>query len=170
MAWRMIAAATAALAAGCYSEAPPPANNQTETAQPAPAPAPAAPVETRFDRTMSGQLLNRDARPPAPYQLLVTQATYPPGYLITCHKHSWPRFVYLQAGQLTVTNFATRRDYPFTAGQILVESIDEWHQGQVGNAGATLVVFELVPPGRNNRTEWPPPPPPESPCRAVPTP
>jgi len=162
MAWRMIAAATAALAAGCSSQPTAPANNQTAAA--APAPAPAEPVQTRYDETMSGQPL---ARPPAPYQLLVTQATFAAGHVITCHQHTWPRFVYLQAGHLRVTNFATRREYDFTGPAILVESIGQWHQGQVMGPGpVTLVAFEQVPRGLpSNSTNWPPPPPTENPCR-----
>ncbi len=164
MAWRMIAAATMTLAAGCSTEHVAPAHNEhNETAAAAPAPAPADPVQTRYDRTMSDQPLTR---PPTPFQLLVTQATFPPGHLITCHKHTWPRYVYLQAGNLRVTNYATRAVYNFSAGQILVESIDQWHEGRVmGPDAVTLVALEQVPPGGTNSTPWPPPPPQESPCR-----
>ena len=165
MAWRTIAAATAALAAGCSTEHAAPAGNahdETAAAAPAGAPAPADPVQTRYDRTMSGQPLTR---PPTPFQLLVTRATFPAGHVITCHKHTWPRYVYLQAGNLRVINFDRRTVYDFSAGDILVESIDQWHQGQVSSQGpATLVAFEQVPPGEGNSTP-PPPPPPESPCR-----
>jgi quercetin dioxygenase-like cupin family protein len=161
MAWRMIAAVTATLAAGCSTEPAAPAHN--ETAATTPAPAPADPVETRFDNTMTGQPLTR---PPTPFQLLVTQATFAPGHLITCHKHTWPRYVYLQAGHLRVTNFDARRVDDFSAGDILVEAIGQWHQGQVSSDGpVTLVAFEQVPPGQGNSIRWPPPPPTESPCR-----
>jgi len=163
MAWKTIAAAAAtlALAAGCSTGPAAPTNAEAnETA----AAAPAEPVQNRFDNTMSGQPL---ARPPAPYQLLVTQATFAEGHVIACHRHTWPRFVYLQAGHLRVTNFATRREYDFTGPAILVESIGQWHQGQVMGPGpVTLVAFEQVPPGLpSNSTNWPPPPPPENPCR-----
>jgi quercetin dioxygenase-like cupin family protein len=160
MAWKTIAAAaTAALAAGCSTQSAEPANNQTEAA--APAPAPANPVQTRYDETMTGQRLTR---PPEPFQLLVTQATYPRGHVITCHKHSWPRYVYLQAGRLRVTNYDARQVKEFSAGQILVEAIGQWHQGEVLEP-VILVAFEQVPPGKENSTPWPPPPPPTSPCR-----
>ncbi|HEV2818063.1 MAG TPA: hypothetical protein VGW40_12680 [Allosphingosinicella sp.] len=164
MAWKSIAAATAvlAVAAGCSTEPAAPSGNEAATA-PAPAPAPADPIQTRYDRTMSGQPLSR---PPTPFQLLVTRATFPSGHLITCHKHSWPRYVYLQAGNLRVTNFDARRVDDFAAGDILVEAIGQWHQGLVTSEGpVTLVAFEQVPPGQTNSTNWPPPPPPENPCR-----
>lgn len=155
------AAALTALAAGCTRE--PAARADNRSAAEAPAPASAEPIQTRFDRTMSGQPL---PRPPSPYQLLVTQATFAQGHVITCHQHTWPRFVYLQAGHLQVTNFATRQVYDFRAPAILVESIGQWHQGQVMGPGpVTLVATELVPPGQGNSTPWPPPPPAENPCR-----
>lgn len=164
MAWRTIAAATAALAAGCSTgPAAPTGNEAGNEAHNEAAAAPADPVQTRYDRTMSGQPLTR---PPTPFQLLVTQATFAPGHVITCHRHSWPRYVYLQSGNLRVTNYATRAVYDFTAGQILVESIDQWHEGRVmGDAPVTLVALEQVPPGGTNSTPWPPPPPAENPCR-----
>ncbi len=167
MAWRMIAAAaTATLAAGCSTEPAAPAgnaHNESAAATPADAPAPADPVQTRYDRTMSGQPLTR---PPTPFQLLVTQATFASGHVIACHKHSWPRYVYLQSGNLRVTNYATRAVYNFSAGQILVELIDQWHEGRVmGSDPVTLVAIEQVPPGGTNSTPWPPPPPQENPCQ-----
>lgn len=164
MAWKAIAAATAAMAAaGCSTEPAAPANNQAAAAAPAPAAAPANPIQSRYDQTMSGQPLTR---PPTPFQLLVTRATFPAGHVITCHKHAYPRYVYLQAGNLRVVNFDRRTVHDFSAGDILVESIGEWHQGYVSSQGpVTLVAFEQVPPGQNNSTPWPPPPPPESPCR-----
>lgn len=163
MAWKMIAAATAALAAGCSTEPAASAHHErNDSAAAAPAAAPADPVQTRYDTTMSGQPLNR---PPTPFQLLVTQATFAPGHVIACHKHIWPRYVYLQAGNLRVTNYATRAVYNFSAGQILVEPIDQWHEGRVMGPGpVTLVALEQVPPGGSNSTPWAPPPP-ENPCR-----
>jgi quercetin dioxygenase-like cupin family protein len=158
MGWKGIAAASLALAlaAGCSAEPATPARNEAAAA-PTPAPAPANPIQQRFDRTMTGQPLTR---PPTPFQLLVTRATYPAGYVITCHKHTWPRYVYLQQGDLRVTNFDTRTVHDFSAGDILVEAIGQWHQGQVSSQGpVTLVAFEQVPPGENNSTPWTPPPP-----------
>jgi quercetin dioxygenase-like cupin family protein len=156
MAWKTIAAATAALAAGCSTQPAEPANNQTEAAAPAPAPAPANPIQTRYDETMSGQPLTR---PPEPFQLLVTRAQYPSGYVIACHKHTWPRYVYLQAGNLRVTNHDTGNVYNFSAGQVLVESIGQWHEGLVTSREPVIVAaFEQVPPGQNNSSPCPPRP------------
>jgi quercetin dioxygenase-like cupin family protein len=161
MTWKTMATLAAALVAGCSSRHAAPADNQSAAAAPAPAPSPANPIQTRYDTTMSGQKLTR---PPTPFQLLVTRATYPRGHVITCHRHSWPRYVYLQAGRLRVTNYDARQVKEFVAGQILVEAIGQWHQGEVLEP-VTLVAFEQVPPGGGNSTPWPPPPPPTSPCQ-----
>jgi len=164
MAWKTIAAATSALAlaAGCSTQpAQPPAPANDQAAAATPAPAPANPIQTRYDRTITGQAL---ARPPTPFQLLVTRVTYEPGYVIPCHKHTWPRYVYVQAGHLRVTTYNPHAEHHFTAGQVVVEAIGQWHEGRViGPGPVSLVAMEQVPPGRENSTPWTPPPP-TSPC------
>lgn len=165
MGWKGTAAASLALAlaAGCSTEPAAPADNQAAAVTPAPAPAPANPIQTRYDRTMSGQPLTR---PPTPFQLLVTRAQFPPGHVIACHKHTWPRYVYLQQGNLRVTNYDAHRVDDFAAGDILVEAIGQWHEGLVtSREPVILVAFEQVPPGQSNSTPWAPPPP-ISPCTA----
>jgi quercetin dioxygenase-like cupin family protein len=162
MAWKMLAAVVStALVASCSARHSEPADNRSGAAAPAPAPAPANPIQTRYDETMSGQKLTR---PPTPFQLLVTRASYSRGHVITFHRHSWPRYVYLQAGRLRVTNYDAHQVKEFVAGQILVEAIGQWHQGEVLEP-VTLVAFEQVPPGGENSTPWPPPPPATSPCQ-----
>jgi quercetin dioxygenase-like cupin family protein len=154
-----MAAIAAVLVAGCSTQSAEPANNQSGTA-PAPAPAPADPVQTRYTETISGQPL---AGPPKPFELLVTRASYAARHVISCHKHSWPRYVYLQAGRLRVTNQETRQVKEFTAGQVVVEAIGQWHHGEVLEP-VTLVAMEQVPPGAQNSTPWPPPPAAPTPC------
>jgi len=161
MAWKTIAAATTALAvaAGCSTQPAAPANNQAAAATPEPEPA--NPIQTRYDQTITRQPL---ARPPTPFQLLVTRVTYSPGHVIACHKHTYPRYVYVQAGHLRVTTYNPHAEHNFTAGQVVVEAIDQWHEGRVmGSEPLRLVAMEQVPPGRENSTLWAPPPP-TSPC------
>jgi len=158
MTWKLIVAAGAALAAACTAEPAEPANDQSAATENAAAPAPAAPVQRRYDETMSGQPL---ALPPAGFQLAVTRAQYPPRYRIPCHKHPYPRYVYIQQGNLRVHNYVTNRDYDFGPGDTAVESIDQWHEGLVTSAGPLiLVALEQVPRGDENRTLCPSVPPP----------
>ena len=155
MAWKTIAAAAAAAAmvAGCDARPAAPVRNEAEAAAPAP---PAAPAQQRFDKTMSGQPLTR---PPTPFQLAVTQLRLDPGHVIPCHRHTYPRYVYVQQGNLRVTNHDTRKVYEFSTGQVAVESIGQWHEGLVTGKGQTiLVAFEQVPPGEGNSTPCPPKP------------
>jgi quercetin dioxygenase-like cupin family protein len=159
------AAAALALAAGCSTEPGQPANDAAASAPTATAPMATDPIQRRFDRTMSGQPLTQ---PPTPFQLLVTRVQFPPGHRIACHKHSWPRYVYLQQGNLRVINYDAHRVDDFTAGDTLVEAIGQWHEGLVSSQGPViLVAFEQVPPGQDNSTPWTPPPP-TSPCQPRP--
>jgi quercetin dioxygenase-like cupin family protein len=145
MTWKAIAAA-AALAAGCSAG---PAGNGAAANASANASAPANPVQRRYDETMSGQPL---ALPPAGFQLVVTRAQYAPRDRIPCHKHPWPRYVYIQQGNLRVTNHVTGRDYDFGPGDTAVESIDQWHEGVVtGTVPLILVAVEQAPRGDQNR-------------------
>lgn len=160
MAPKMILASAAmlAVAAGCRMQPSAPEDNK---AAPAPAPAPSDPIETRYDRTITGQPLRP---PPAPFQLLVTQVTYRAGHVIACHQHRWPRHVYVQSGHLRVTTYNPLRRHNFTAGQIVVEAIGQWHEGRaMGTDPLVLVAFDQVPPGEGNQFPWAPPPP-TSPC------
>lgn len=146
-------AAAAALIAGCDARPEAPARNETAPAAPE---APAAPAQQRFDRTMSGQPLTR---PPTPFQLVVTELRLNPQHRIPCHRHTYPRYVLVQQGNLQVTNHDTGRVYNFSTGQVAVESIGQWHEGLVTSTGLTiLVAFEQLPPGGDNSTPCPPKP------------
>ena len=157
MAWRTIAAAAvAALAAGCGSEPAMPSGNEA-AAPPTAGAEPANPIQRRYDTTITGQPLTR---PPTPFQLLVTQVTYPSGHVIECHRHTWPRYVYLRQGSLRVTIRDTGAVHNFSAGDTVVEAIGQWHEGLVtSREPLMLAAFEQVPPGQENSTPCPAPPP-----------
>ena len=110
---------------GLLQPGPRAGRQRSEAAAPAAA---AAPIQTRYKETISGQPL---APPPNPFELLVTEVKYPTPHVIACHKHSWPRYVYVQAGRLRVTNHDTRQVKEFKAGQVVVEAIGQWHHGDV---------------------------------------
>lgn len=154
MAWKTMAAAAAALAAGCDAGPAAPVRNEAAAAAPT---APAAPAQQRYDETMSGQPLKG---PPTPFQLAVTRLDLAPGHVIPCHRHTFPRYVYVEQGNLQVTNHDVGKVYNFSEGEVAVESIGQWHQGLVTSTDerTILVAFEQVPPGENNSTPCPPRP------------
>ena len=156
MAWKTIAVAAAAtLVVSCDAGPAAPARN--EAAPAAPAAAPTATTQRRYDETMSGQPLTR---PPTPFQLAVTQLRLDPGHVIPCHRHTYPRYVFVEQGNLRVTNHDNGKVYNFAKGDVAVESIGQWHEGLVTSVGeqTLLVAFEQVPPGQDNSTPCPPKP------------
>jgi quercetin dioxygenase-like cupin family protein len=144
--WTLTASCAAfALAAGCAKEPAAPGNitkNQI--------------VST--ETTMTGQPLRVPplSVPQPPLQLIVTRVDAPAGALIACHKHPWSRYVYLESGAVRVTNYDANRTNDFTAGQELVEAIDQWHDARVTSPGpARLIVVDQVPPGTGNQIDAP---------------
>lgn len=103
-------------------------------------------VRTRT--TVTGQPLRV---PPAPFELVVNRVEIPAGGTIPAHKHPWSRYVYVEAGAIRVTNHDAGTVSDFAAGQVIVEAIGQWHEGQVlGDVPARLIVFDQVPPGEGN--------------------
>ncbi len=103
---------------------------------------------TRTETTVTGQQLRP---PPSPFALTVTRVDLPAGGTIPTHKHPWPRYVYVEAGAIRVTNHDAGTVNDFTAGQVIVEAVDQWHEGRViGDAPARLIVFDQAPPGAVN--------------------
>ena len=98
------------------------------------------------DRTMAGQPL---ALPPGPVQVVATRIVLPAGAAIGTHLHIWPRYVYVESGevQLTLTGAGTTRT--FRTGEMIVEPIGKWHSGKIVR-DSVLVATEQVPPGRCN--------------------
>ena len=113
-------------------------------------PAPAAvtiPI-VRAQTTVTGQPLRV---PPAPLELVVNRVEIPAGGIIPTHKHPWSRYVYVESGAIRVTNHDSGTVSDFTAGQVIVEAIDQWHEGLViGDGPARLIVVDQVPPGTSN--------------------
>lgn len=102
----------------------------------------------RTETTVTGQPLRV---PPAPFQLVVNRVEIPAGGIIPTHKHPWSRYVYVEAGAIRVTNHDAGTVNDFAAGQVIVEAIDQWHEGRVTSATpARLIVFDQVPPGASN--------------------
>ncbi len=71
-----------------------------------------------------------------------------PGATLPVHKHPFPRYAYVLAGTLQVTNVDTGQSDTFKAGDFIVEMVDQWHQGSnIGTDPVKLVVIDQVAKG-----------------------
>lgn len=71
-----------------------------------------------------------------------------PGATLPVHKHPFPRYAYVLAGTLKVTNVDTGKSDTFKTGDFIVEMIDQWHQGaNIGLEPVKLLVIDQVAAG-----------------------
>jgi quercetin dioxygenase-like cupin family protein len=62
------------------------------------------------------------------------------------HKHPFPRYAYVLAGTLRVTNTETGRSRIYKGGDFIIEAIDQWHRGDsLESAPVKLLVIDQVP-------------------------
>lgn len=99
-------------------------------------------------RTSSGQpivLPQKDA------QVIVSTYEIPPGAVLPTHKHPFPRYGYVQAGTIEVTNLDIGKTEIFRTGDFIVEAVDQWHFGaNKGNQPVKLLVIDMVEKGAVN--------------------
>jgi quercetin dioxygenase-like cupin family protein len=71
-----------------------------------------------------------------------------PGATLPVHKHPFPRYGYVLAGTLKVTNVDTGKSDTFKTGDFIVEMIDQWHQGSnIGVDPVKLLVIDQIEAG-----------------------
>ncbi len=71
-----------------------------------------------------------------------------PGATLPVHKHPFPRYGYVLAGTLKVTNVDTGKSDTFKTGDFIVEMIDQWHQGSnIGLDPVKLLVIDQIEAG-----------------------
>ncbi|MFI0848395.1 cupin domain-containing protein [Mesorhizobium sp. IMUNJ 23232] len=108
---------------------------------PAPQPVVVTPLAST-NVTAAGQpivLPEKDAR------VIVSQFEIAPGASLPVHKHPHPRYAYVQAGNLRVTNVETGQSTDYKPGDFIVEMIGLWHQGaNVGTDTVRLLVIDQV--------------------------
>ena len=84
-------------------------------------------------------------------QVSVSRTDLPAGGLIPPHRHAYPRYNYVLEGGVRVTNLDTGQVQEFRAGQFIVETVGQWHQGEV-----TLdQMFFLRPAGQYQQYKMP---------------
>jgi quercetin dioxygenase-like cupin family protein len=67
------------------------------------------------------------------------------GATLPGHKHPYPRYAYVLAGEIRVTNTDTGKSATFKMGDFIVEAIDQWHHAEnVGEGPVKLLVIDQV--------------------------
>ena len=99
-------------------------------------------------QTASGQAI---PSPGGPLQVTATISELAPGEATIVHKHPYLRYDYILEGRLQVTNFVTGKVDVATAGQFVVDPIDQWHQGRaMDGKRVRLLVVDTAPAGQSN--------------------
>jgi quercetin dioxygenase-like cupin family protein len=98
--------------------------------------------------TSSGQPI---VLPAKDAQVIVTTYDIPPGAMLPKHKHPFPRYGYVLAGTITVTNVDTNKTETFKPGDFILEAVDQWHYGaNTGPEPVKLLVIDMVEKGQGN--------------------
>lgn len=105
------------------------------------------PLTSRTE-TASGQPITL---PQKNVQVLVSTYDIAAGATLPVHKHPFPRYAYVQAGTLQVTNVETGKSNTYKTGDFIVEMIGQWHQAtNVGTDPVKLLVIDQVEQGTKN--------------------
>jgi quercetin dioxygenase-like cupin family protein len=108
------------------------------------APAVVTPIKTT-NVTSTGQPLTL---PQKNVQVAASIFDIAPGATLPVHKHPFPRYAYVLAGTLKVTNVDTGKSDTFKTGDFIVEMIDQWHQGSnIGADPVKLLVIDQIEEG-----------------------
>jgi len=100
------------------------------------------------DVTASGQPI---VLPSKDVQLIVSTYEIAPGAALPAHRHPFPRFGYMLAGSLRVTNLETGKSDDYKAGDFIPEAIGQWHQGSnTGDGPVKILVIDQVEKGQLN--------------------
>ncbi len=84
-------------------------------------------------------------------QLIASTYEIPPGTTLPKHKHPFPRYGYVLAGTITVTNLDTGKVENFKTGDFILEAVGQWHQGTAtGTETVKLLVIDMVEKGESN--------------------
>ena len=74
-----------------------------------------------------------------------------PGAVLPEHKHPYPRYGYVLAGTLRVTNTDTGTSMVYGIGDFIIEAVDQWHRGaSIGSEPVRLLVIDQVEGGQAN--------------------
>ena len=98
--------------------------------------------------TASGQPI---VLPQTNAQVRVSEYEIPPSAILPEHKHLYPRYGYVLAGTLRVTNTETGKTDVYKAGDFILEAVGQWHRAAtVGDEAVKLLVIDQVEKDQNN--------------------
>ena len=95
--------------------------------------------------TASGQPIRL---PQGDVRLVLSEYVIPAGARLPVHRHPHPRIAVVQSGSIAVTNVDTGETKTYGPGEMIVESVDQWHFGVAsGDAPVRLWVLDPLPAG-----------------------
>jgi quercetin dioxygenase-like cupin family protein len=84
-------------------------------------------------------------------QIVVSTYDIMPGATLEVHRHPYPRYAYVLAGSLRVTNLETGQSDTYNAGDFILEAVGQWHLGaNIGSEPIKLLVIDIVEQGQTN--------------------
>ena len=88
-------------------------------------------------------------QPPAgPLQVTASILEIPAGGTLPVHKHPYPRFGYLLAGRLEVTDTETGKTVTYETGQFAIDPVGQWHTGHaLHGKPVRLLLIDQTPLG-----------------------
>jgi quercetin dioxygenase-like cupin family protein len=104
----------------------------------------------RTGQTIAGQAIQL---PQKDVEVVVSTYEIAPGAVLPEHKHRYPRYAYVLAGTLIVTNLDSGQKLTFKPGDFIVESLDSWHKGaSTGSETVKLLVIDQIEKGAETVT------------------
>ncbi|MET3521912.1 cupin domain-containing protein [Mesorhizobium abyssinicae] len=99
-------------------------------------------------QTASGQPITL---PQKNVEVIVSSFEIAVGATLPVHKHPFPRYAYVEAGTLKVTNVETGNSNTYKTGDFIVEMIGQWHQAtNLGDGPVKLLVIDQIEQGAKN--------------------
>ncbi|RVD20855.1 cupin domain-containing protein [Mesorhizobium sp. M4B.F.Ca.ET.017.02.2.1] len=99
-------------------------------------------------QTASGQPITL---PQKNVEVIVSSFEIAVGATLPIHKHPFPRYAYVEAGTLKVTNVETGNSNTYKTGDFIVAMIGQWHQAtNLGDGPVKLLVIDQVEQGAKN--------------------
>ena len=100
--------------------------------------------------TASGQPIRL---PAGDARIVLSTYMIPAGAKLPVHKHPHSRLALVQEGTIAVTNVDTNQTQHYGPGDMVVESVDQWHFGvNTGSSPVRLLVLDELPGGVTSNT------------------